>query len=356
MSRIDAALACFSEHEIDALVVSAPSNIRYLTGFSGSNGTVVLANGTATLITDSRYTERSRDEILAAGAEVDVVIAPAPARAQLLECIGDAERVGIEAAHVSWAEGSTFIAELGADRVVATTGVIESLRSVKDAAELELMRTAASIGDGALTQLLESFGPGPTEREIARTLDRLVLDGGADGPAFATIVASGPNAARPHHECSDRHLAAGDLVIIDFGAEYRGYRSDMTRSFVLGNPTERQTEMLDGVRDAQQAGVDAVSAGVAASAVDAACRSHLDAIGLGEYYTHNTGHGVGLDIHEGPAVSAKGTATLAPGHVITVEPGVYIPKYGGVRWEDTVVVTASGAEPLTRSAKQPIVI
>lgn len=355
MSRIDAAFGLFREAEIDALVVSTPSNIRYLCGFSGSNGTIILSAGRATLITDARYDERAREEIEAAGADIDLVIAPSPARAELLKIIGAAERVGIEADTVSWAEATTFIGELGEDRVVATRGIIESLRLTKDDSELESMRTAAAIADAALDQLLTSFGPGPTERDVARALDALVLDGGADGPAFDTIVASGPNASRPHHQCSNRPLSPGDLVIIDFGAEFQGYRSDMTRSFVLGEPSARQAEMLDGVLAAQGAGVDAVAAGVAASEIHATCRSHLDAIGLGEFFPHGTGHGVGLDIHEGPAVSAKATATLAPGHVITVEPGVYIPDFGGVRWEDTVVVTASGAEPLTRSAKQPII-
>lgn len=355
MSRVDRALAGLATAGADALLVSNPSNIRYLTGFSGSNGSVVLANGVATLLTDSRYAERAADEVDAAGSDVEIVIAPGAARSQVIDLVDGVQSIGIEAEHVSWMEARSLMDDLGEHRVVPTSGVIELLRETKDEAEITLMRRAASIADDALRVFLDDFGPGPTEREVARRLDQLVLDGGADGSAFTTIVASGPNSSRPHHQATQRPLAAGDLVIIDFGAEFQGYRSDMTRSFVLGEPSPRQSEMLDAVRSSQQAGVDAVAVGVAASSIDDVCRSHLVERGLGERFTHGTGHGVGLDIHEAPSVSAKGTATLAAGHVITVEPGVYIPEYGGVRWEDTVVVTADGAEPLTRSAKQPVV-
>ncbi len=355
MSRIESALAGLADAGVDALIVSNGSNIRYLTGFSGSNGTVVLANGRATLLTDSRYAERARDEVDAAGFSVDIIIAPGAARGEVIRLVEGAGSVGIEAAHVSWLDARSLIDDLGEDRVVPTNGIIELFREIKDDDEIGFMRRAALIADSSLFALLEDFGPGPTEREVARRLDQLVLDGGADGSGFDTIVASGPNSSRPHHQATERRLATGDLVIIDFGAEVRGYRSDMTRSFVLGEPSRRQRELLDGVHSSQQAGVDAIAVGVAASSIDDVCRSHLHDIGFGEWFTHGTGHGVGLDIHEAPSVSAKGTATLAPGHVITVEPGVYIPDYGGVRWEDTVVVTAKGAEPLTQSAKQPVV-
>ncbi len=355
MSRVRAAFVGLADAGVDALIVSNASNIRYLTGFSGSNGTVVLANGQATLLTDSRYAERAQDEVAAAGASANIVTAPGAARREVIELVEETKVVGIEAEHVSWMDARSLIDDLGEDRVAPTTGVIEVLREIKDDGEIALMRRAASIADAALLSLLENFGPGPTEREVARRLDQLVLDEGAHGRAFTTIVASGPASSRPHHQATERSLMSGDLVIIDFGAEFGGYRSDMTRSFVLGEPNSRQRELLDGVRSSQQAGVDAIAAGVAATSIDDVCRSHLVERGLGEWFTHGTGHGVGLDIHEAPSVSAKGTATLAPGHVITVEPGVYIPGYGGVRWEDTVVVTATGAEPLTQSAKQPVV-
>lgn len=355
MSRVSSAFERLSGAGVDAMIVSNPSNIRYLTGFTGSHGTVALVDGEAILFTDNRYAERAEDEIRAAGTTVQIAIAPGSAHRELCTVLSATERIGVEAAHVSWSEARVLSEALGEDRIVPTANIVEDLREFKSADELDLMRRAASIADQALAGLLEDFGPGPTEREVARHLDQLVLQAGAHGPGFETIVASGPNSSRPHHQPTDRRLSKHDLVIIDFGAQYGGYRSDMTRSFVLGEPSSRQQELLDGVRSGQEAGVAAVAPGVAASGIDDACRSYLDGVGLGEWFTHGTGHGVGLDIHEAPSVSAKGTATLAPGHVITVEPGAYIPDFGGVRWEDTVVVTASGAEPLTQSAKQPVV-
>ena len=199
------------------------------------------------------------------------------------------------------------------------------------------------------------LGESLTEREIAAALDATMRSLGADRSGFDTIVASGPNAARPHHQPSDRVIARGDLVIVDMGAERGSYRSDMSRSFSIGEPDERSAELLDAVKMAQSAGVSAVGPGVPASEIDAACRDHLKTAGLDQFFTHGTGHGVGLDIHEAPSVSARATATLAPGHIITVEPGVYIPDFGGVRWEDTLLVTDTGSESLTRSDKHTII-
>jgi Xaa-Pro aminopeptidase len=355
VNRLVAALQALEENELGALIISAPSNIRSLSGFSGTNGTLVLRSSGATLLTDSRYAARAHDEVEAAGAEVEIVIAPGTALKQVVELLEGIDAVGLEASHISWAEANDLKSALGDTRGLPTTGLIEELREIKDSGEIELMKQAAAIADAALSRLLVDFGPGASEREVAQRLERLVLEGGADDRGFETIVASGPHSARPHHQATSRLLEEGDLVIIDFGAELGGYRSDMTRSFVLGAPSQKQAELLEGVKAAQQAGVDAVGVGVPTSSIDSACRTHLAAIGLGKWFTHGTGHGVGLDIHEAPSVSAKGTATLAAGHVITVEPGAYIPDFGGVRWEDTVVVTTSGAEPLTRSVKQPVV-
>ncbi len=355
MNRIVRVVEALEANELGALIISAPSNIRYLSGFTGSNGTLVLRSSGATLLTDSRYTARAHAEVEAAGAEVDIIIAPGTGQKRLVELLDGVDAIGLEASHISWADANELQTALGDTRGVPTTGLIEELREIKNSGEIELMKQAAAIADAALSRLLVDFGPGVSERDVAQRLERLVLAGGADARGGETIGASGAHSARPHHQVTSRILEEGDLVIIDFGAELGGYRSDMTRTFVLGAPSDKQTELLEGVKVAQQAGVDAVGVGVSAASIDSACRTHLDSIGLGEWFTHGTGHGVGLDIHEAPSVSAKGTATLAAGHVITVEPGAYIPEFGGVRWEDTVVVTTSGAEPLTRSVKQPVV-
>lgn len=357
--RVGALRDLLKAAELDALIVSSPTNIRYLTGFTGSNGTVAITLNSATLITDSRYTERANEELAAVAAEVgvefDVVIAGGLGRESLATLLEGVPVIGLEADDLSWSTATALQQLLSPARLEPTSELVEGLRELKSDSEVELIRKAAAIADAALTDVVERGLLGSSEREVQRALDRRALELGADGASFDTIVASGPNGSRPHHEAGDRVIESGDLVIIDFGAEVSGYRSDMTRSFVLGQPTSQQQTMLDAVHVAQAAGVDAVSPGVVTSAIDEACRAVLAEKDLGKFFTHGTGHGVGLDIHEAPSVNSKSTATLAPGHVITVEPGVYIPEVGGVRWEDTVLVTEAGAETLTNSPKQPLI-
>ncbi len=343
------------DHGLDALIVSAPTNIRYITGFTGSNGTVLIRPDSVQLITDRRYTKWAADEIEAHAPNVDVVIASGNGLKELERLLESAGSIGLEAGHISWTDAESFQSEFGRERVVATTGAIEALREFKTEHEIAQLRAAAEVGDNALTLLIDELRPGLTEVDVARRLAQHMFDIAGAVPSFEIIVASGPNSAKPHHEPTDRVIQAGDLLIIDSGATVNGYRSDMTRSFVFGPPTSQQQEMLDVVLVAQQAGVDAVRPGVGTSEIDSTCRTSITDAGYGEYFTHGTGHGVGLDIHEAPSVSSSSTATLAPGHIVTVEPGVYIPDVGGVRWEDTVAVTTVGAEPLTRSPKQPLI-
>ena len=352
--RADRLQACLIDEELEALIVTNPVNIAYLTGFTGSNGTVVVLRDSVTLITDSRYTEWATNQLRAHAPATDLVIAGGAGRQQLLNLVEPAATVGLESTHVTWAAAESFRSEFG-DRLVSTTGLVEDLRELKSAPEVEAIADAASITDRALAMLVDELRPGTCETAIARRLAQLMFDDAGVEPSFDIIVASGPNAARPHHEPGGRVLETGDLVIIDCGATVDGYRSDMTRTFVLGPPSQRQHEMLEAVLEAQTNGVAAVGPGVPASDIDDACRQSLTDAGFGEYFTHGTGHGVGREIHEAPSVSRTSTATLTPGHVITVEPGIYIPDMGGVRWEDTVVVTENGSRTLTRSPKQPVI-
>jgi len=216
------------------------------------------------------------------------------------------------------------------------------------------IEAACAIADAALAEVAPMLEDGPTEQAFALALDTEMRRQGADDISFDTIVAAGPNGSRPHHSPSDRGIERGDLVVIDFGALVDGYHSDMTRTIAVGGPAaldETQTRMLEVVRASQAAGVAAVAAGVSTKEVDAACRSVIAEAGWGDAFVHGTGHGVGLDIHEEPRVSTVTDAMLAPGHVVTVEPGVYLPGHGGVRIEDTVVVTRSGCRTLTRAPK-----
>jgi len=351
MTRLERIREGFAEASVEALVVTDPVNVRYLSGFAGSFGALVLTADQAWLVTDSRYDAQARELAHRTGSLLGITITRDLIGAAGGHLAGSA-RIGLEADAVTWSELDRWKQRF--DSVVATSGLVERLRETKSETEVDTIRRAAGIADTALEELRDELGPGRTELAVANRLDDRMRSLGADRPGFDTIIASGPNSARPHHRPGDRMLESGDLVVIDFGAEVDGYRSDMTRSFVIGEPTGRQSEMLEAVRRAQQAGVEKAGPSVAIADVDRACRESLTQDGLDEFFTHGTGHGVGLRIHEAPWVNARATGTLAPGHVITVEPGVYVPGVGGVRWEDTIAITETGVDVLTRAPKDPV--
>lgn len=347
--RIDRLRARLAEDGIDAAVITAPANVVWLTGFGGSNGTVLVAGDGAVLVTDSRYAEQAPEQLQAASCDAEVVIAGDPV-AVGAERFGAAAVLGLEET-IAWGDQRRW-AEAAAD-LAPMASVVEELRAVKDPAELARIEAAAAVADEALEEIRPRLRPGTSETEIQRGIDDAIRARGAAGPAYDTIVASGPNSARPHARPTDRELAPGDLLIIDAGAVVDGYRSDMTRTFVMGQPSAEKADMIELVTRAQAAGVAAVRPGAPTGAVDEACRSVIAEAGLDDAFVHGTGHGVGLDIHELPRVCSGATAILRPGHVLTVEPGVYIAGVGGVRVEDSVVVTADGCRALTRHPKDP---
>ena len=340
---------------VDAAVISEPANVRWLTGFTGSNGTVVvLGSGEVLLVTDGRYAEQAPGQLAESGAsgEVEVVVARKVAHA-VARRIRAVSRLGLEDS-VAWREQIRWSEAVDAS-MVPLTECVEGLRAVKDPAELARMQVAAAIADDALAATAPMLRPGVTETQVQQALDDAIRAAGASGPAYDTIVASGPNSALPHARPTERKFQPGDLVIIDVGATVDGYRSDMTRSFFLGDPGEQAGAMLAVVGRSQSAGVEAVGPGVEAGDIDGACRSIIEQAGMGEAFVHGTGHGVGLDIHELPRVISGSSAVLEPGNVLTVEPGVYLPGVGGVRVEDLLVVTEDGCRPLTHFPKIPIV-
>jgi len=354
--RLDRLRALFDDAGCEALVVTELANIRYLTGFTGSAAQLLVTPDAAVFVSDGRYRDQSAEQLAAAGVDAEVVIVAAEPDSAIIERIGtDVDRVGLESESVSWAAQRRWADQLGSGRtLVPTSGLVSDLRLVKDAGEAARIRTACDIADRAFAEMRPRLAERPTEVEFAMELDALMRRLGAEDVSFETIVAAGPNGAKPHHRPSDRVVAEGDLVVVDFGALYEGYHSDMTRTVAVGDVGDDRRRMLDVVLAAQQAGVEAVTAGVEASHVDAACRDIIDAAGLGEAFLHSTGHGVGLDIHEEPRVSSRSAATLSAGHVVTVEPGVYLPELGGVRIEDTVLVTEDGCDRLTLTPKDPI--
>lgn len=336
-----------------AMIVSTPSNIRWATGFTGSAGTLVVGPTAAWLVTDGRYTDQAARQLTMAGVGDDVeVVTAATVAAQQASIIGlltGLGAVGAEAGHMSHRQWTAFADGLD---LVAVDGVVESLRRRKEPDEIAWIAHACAIADHALAESLHTLVPGISERDVRDELESRMRRLGADGPSYETIVASGPdNGAMPHHRPSHRRLVDGDLVVIDVGALVAGHHSDMTRSFVVGDPTDEQRRWFGVVAAAQAAGRAAVAPGVPTVEVDAACRAVFAAEGLEELFTHGTGHGVGLDIHEEPFLGRSSTAVLAEGDVVTVEPGLYRVGFGGLRIEDLVEVTGSGHRVLTTFPK-----
>lgn len=347
-SRALRAAACM---RTDWFLVTSHDDVRWLTGFSGSTSTALLSSsGDVHLLVDGRYHERARDEALAAGAEVAVHRVSARTEvAGTVERIVGGSVVGVDPAAVTLAVHDEFAARVRLER---SPSPCRSPRRVKEPREVELMARCADIAGAALQAVVTEGLAGDTEKNVRLRLDAAMLTLGADDVSFPTIVASGPNGARPHHEPSDRTVVAGDLVVIDMGAAIGGYRSDMTRTVRVGDVPAELDLMWDIVREAQQAGVDTVRAGVPGRAVDAAVRAVFTAHGVEHEYLHGTGHGVGLVIHEQPILGPSCDTELLEGEVVTVEPGLYRGGTGGVRIEDLVVVTRTGCRILTGTPKE----
>jgi Xaa-Pro aminopeptidase len=351
-ARLERLRSAFGEAGIDVLLVTDLLNVRYLTGFSGSAGLLAVTDDGLTLVTDGRYGEQAPLEAAAAGAAVDVQVAGVGQKDLVCDLLGSVTRLGLEAEHVTWAQQRAYTTDWFPDaELVATEGLVAALREVKDDGEVARLAAASAIADAALAVVRPMLLDQPTEAEVALALDSEMRRLGAAGPSFETIVASGPNGARPHARPGSRTIVEGDLVVTDFGALVDGYHSDMTRTHAVGDVDDTQQRMLDVVAESQAAGVAAVRAGATVEHVDRACRQVIEDAGWGDAFVHGTGHGVGLEIHEGPRVSSAVAATLAAGHVVTVEPGVYLPEHGGVRIEDTVVVTADGCDTITLAPK-----
>ena len=338
---------------VDALLVTHLPNVRYLTGFTGSAAMLLVTGEELVFTTDGRYRTQVGEQLDAAGvvATVEIGATQAAQRDAIGTALGPGARLGLEAHAVSWAQQRELAEVMVGRELVPTDGLVEQLRRVKEPGEVARIRAACAIADDALAGILPSLADGISERDFALTLEVEMRRRGASGNSFDPIVASGPNAAKPHARPTGRNVERGELVVIDFGCVVDGYCSDMTRTVSVGDPGDDARRLWDVVRESQIAGRDAVRAGVGCADVDRACRDVIAAAGWADAFVHGTGHGVGLEIHEAPRVAATARDTLEPGWVVTVEPGVYLPGVGGVRIEDTVVVTPDGAEPLTEFPK-----
>jgi Xaa-Pro aminopeptidase len=354
---------CVSQ-KLDAIVVSNPLNIRYLTGFRGSAGLLISAPGGVRLVTDGRYDAAVRGAVAAGEmAVLDVERVDVRYDTTLVEVLTRLKlsRVGFEAGHVTVAtlDGWRRADASGTIEWVSTDGVVERQRVIKDADEIALFRKAGRALAGVAAHLSEWVRTGRTERDVARDIDAGILQAGFSDVAFPTIVASGPHSAHPHARPGDRRLGEGDLVVLDFGGVLDGYCVDLTRMAGIGQVGSEAMALVTAVLSAQREAIAAVRPGRLGADVDKAARSVLEAAGFGPAFLHGTGHGLGLEVHEAPRVSRGATGssdTLQPGMVCTIEPGAYVEGLGGVRMEDDVLVTASGCEVLTEAPRDLLVV
>lgn len=350
MSRADRVVELLDEHELDCLLVTSLVNVRYLTGFTGTNGACVVARDERLFLTDSRYVEQSKQQV----TEFERLEASR-------ELLGDLAarlkgRAGFDDAHVS-VKAHAALAEKVSDDVelVPAAGLVEALRAVKDEAELAAIRAAASLADRAYEQLRDTGLVGRTEREVARSIVRQLEDLGADEVSFPPIVAAGAHGALPHASPRDVEIPSGVLVVVDLGARLDGYCSDCTRTFATGPLEDRAREGYEVVRRAQEAALGEVRAGAVAKEVDAMAHELVES-GFGVGFDHGLGHGVGLEVHEGPRLARTAEGSLEAGNVVTVEPGLYVPGDFGIRIEDLVAVTADGREVLTGFPKELVTV
>ena len=344
---------------LDALVVTTPLNIRYLVNHTGTAGTLVVTGDAMHLLVDFRYQEAVRAVQASPAACPQLRVWPVPASYDeaLLDCLAGigAGSVGFESAHVTVSRHDWLVRTAAARQLEIafrpTQHVVELLRVIKDDAEIARLRDAASRLTRVAADGMAAVRAGVTERDVAAVIEAAIREAGYDRLAFDTIVAAGPHSALPHYRAGDRILADGDLVVLDFGGVLDGYCCDLTRTVAVGTPSSDAHRLYAAVLEAQQAAIAAVGPGVAATAVDAAARNVLIEHGLGDAFGHGTGHGLGLDVHEEPRITRARPEVpdvpLHPGMVFTIEPGAYVPGFGGVRIEDDVLVTDAGCEVLT---------
>ena len=346
------------DKNLDAMVITDPFNMRYVSGFRGGEGILYISNTQKVLVTDSRYTEQAENE-----SDFTVVEENSehPRMVILKECMekeGKTEgfRMGYEDESLLCAQFDKMKENLCVDTWVPLKGDVDALRQIKSEEELEYLEKAEAIGDLAFEKILTILKPGMTELEVAAELEYQMKKAGAENFSFSTIVASGLNSSMPHAIPGEKKLEEGDFVTMDFGCTYKGYCSDMTRTVVLGKASEKQKEIYNTVLKAQLAALDAIKAGVTGKSVDKVARDMITEAGYGECFGHGLGHSVGLFIHEEPRLSPAGETVLEENMIETVEPGIYVPGFGGVRIEDMVAVTKDGCKNFTHSPKELIEI
>ncbi len=350
VKRISALKKLLKNQNLDAMIVSRNAHVRYLTGYTGSNGLLVVDQNRAHFFTDSRYDTQAHKQVK--GAKITILSSSLAAGMQTIPGLKKPfTTVGYERDFATVNELEEFGRNLNGSLLAGARGLVESLSVVKEKSELELIEKAAVITDDAFAHILSYIKPGVREVELAAELEYFMKTNGSERPAFETIIASGARSALPHGLASSKRIAAGDFITFDYGATYRGYVADMTRTIVVGKASARQKKIYGIVLKAQKAALAKIKHGRMASDVDLAARNIITKAGYGRNFGHGTGHGIGFYVHVPPRVAHTSQDVLASGMVITVEPGIYIPQWGGVRIEDDVVVTKTGGRILNKSPK-----
>ncbi|MFT8323645.1 MAG: Xaa-Pro peptidase family protein [Bacillus sp. (in: firmicutes)] len=353
MVKLQKLREALSEADVDGIVITSKYNRRYISNFTGSAGVVLISGESAKFITDFRYMEQAAKQC----DGFEIIQHKGPIYKEVAE---QAEKLGIkklafEQDHMTFTDYKIYENLVKAE-LVPVSGLIEKLRLIKSAAEIKILKEAAQIADAAFTHILDFIKVGKTELEVSNELEFFMRKAGATSSSFDTIVASGKRSALPHGVATDKVIESGDFVTMDYGAYYNGYVSDITRTVAVGNPNEKLKEIYNVVLNAQLKGMDGMKPGLTGIQADALTRDHISAKGYGEYFGHSTGHGIGLEVHEGPGLSSKSETVLETGMVVTVEPGIYIPGLGGVRIEDDTLITDDHNEALTHSTKELIIL
>jgi Xaa-Pro aminopeptidase len=352
LTRVERLREHLAQKNLTGILITNYHNRLYLSNFTGSEGLLFILQDKAYLCTDFRYLEQAAQE--APGWEI--VKLDRPWTETVRKLVEPRSRVAFEAESLTWSRYRELVQDISGVEWVAEKGLVEKLRSRKDAEEIRRLREAIRLTDEGALYLQSMLKPGLSEKEVALELEFYLRRKGAVGPSFPFIVVSGPRSSLPHGQPSERRLVPGDIVIVDFGVIYEGYCSDLTRTFILGPPRSEQTALYELVLAAQERALALAGPGVAAASVDAAAREVIAKAGYGDYFGHSLGHGVGLEIHETPHLSSSSTEELQPGMVVTVEPGVYLPGAGGVRIEDVILITEQGREVLSQAPKHSFVL
>lgn len=351
MEKLDKLRTALAENDLDAIIIGSPINRRYITGFTGTAGVALIGREESLFITDFRYTEQATAQAKGFDVIEHTQLIELEIRDQLKKM--NAKHVGFEKNHTTYALFEQYNEAFDV-KLVPISDIVENIRLYKTEDELAIMKQAAKIADDAFYHIQDYIKPGVKEIDISNELEFFMRKQGATSSSFDIIVASGNRSAMPHGVASTKEIQAGELVTLDYGALYDGYCSDITRTFAVGEISKQLTEIYNTVLQAQLIGVKGIKPGMTGKEADDLTRDYIKEKGYGEYFGHSTGHGLGMEVHEGPGLSYRSNIKLEPGMVVTVEPGIYVPNVGGCRIEDDIVITETGNERLTTSPKELI--